>query len=343
MASNPSFGATTGGLEVAETYKANVKGKTILITGVSTDGIGEGAVRAFAHSGASLIIITGRDDKRLATITDTLVADYPNTTFLPHKLDLSTLSASRESAHALLANPSIERIDILVANASGVFGKTKTTTPDGLEAHFAVNHLGHFVFINTLLPKLLVAARSAEKGATRVVVVSSIVTLFSPFRFHDYNLDGKPIPADEEPNWALLEQLVGLKKHDGYSRDVANGQSKTAMSLFAVQLSRLYADEGLYAFAIHPGAVQSRAGKEFLDSMTKEEKEGLTVSFDKDINQGAATILVAALDQGLTPSKGVFLNDCQVFEGVPGHSVDEKSAEKLWKLSEEIVKEKLGN
>ncbi|KAF2826039.1 retinol dehydrogenase 12 [Ophiobolus disseminans] len=338
MATNASFGAQTGGLEVAETYASNVKGKTILITGVSKDGIGEATARAFAHGGASLVIITGRDNGRLASITETLAAEYPNTKTLPHKLDLNTLATSQQSAQALLSNAAVPQIDILVANAGGTFGKSRSTTPDGLETHFGVNHVGHFVFINTLLPKL---TKPTTHGATRIVVVSSLACLVSSVRFADLNLEDKPVPEEEKPNWTILKALINVDQHEGYDAEVAYGQSKTANVLFAVHLNRLYASKGIYTFALHPGAVQSRAAKAMLGKKTKEEIDAMAIKFNKSIDQGAGTTLVAALDPGLNPENGVFLSDCQIFEQVPGYAVDAKLAEKLWNLSEEIVKEKL--
>ncbi|KAH7109877.1 retinol dehydrogenase 12 [Dendryphion nanum] len=340
MATSSLFNSKTGALEVAITYASQAKGKIVLVTGVSSDGIGEAITRAFAHGGASTIIITGRDDTRLAAITSTLSTDYPTVNFRPHNLDLSSLSATRLSANNILQDDSIPKIDILVANAGGSFHGPKSLTVDGLESNFGVNHMGHFLFISTLLPKLRNAAKGSLPGETRVVMLSSLAVLISPFRFSDYNFDDNPLAEDEKPNWAMLTQLLGLEKHEGYQHELAYGQSKTANSLFAVHWNTLFAKEGIYAFALHPGGVQSRAWKNMISRMTKEQVANVKVPFDKSIDQGAATALVAALDRGLTPEKGVFLNDCQVWDA-PLYAVSEEKAARLWKLSEEIIAEKL--
>ncbi|KAH7346956.1 retinol dehydrogenase 12 [Pyrenochaeta sp. MPI-SDFR-AT-0127] len=343
MASNPLFDDKTGALEVARNYASQANGKIILITGVSKDGIGEATARAFAEGGASTIIITGRDDTRMSSITNALSTDYPDVTFRPHKLDLTSLNATRRSANDILEDNTIPRIDVVVANAGGTFKGPKTLTPDGLETHLGVNHLGHFLFITTLLPKLRLAAQNSAAGDTRVVVVSSLAMVVSPFRFSDYNFDHKgPVAEDEAPNWDILKQLLGLEEHEGYDEEVAYAQSKTANALFAVHWNTLYAKEGIFAFALHPGGVQSRAAKNVLGSMTQEQREKVKVPFNKNIDQGAATTLVAALDRGLTPEKGVYLNDCQVADAPP-YATSEEKAQKLWKLSEEIVVEKLGS
>jgi len=55
--------------------------------------------------------------------------------------------------------------------------------------------------------------------------------MYSPFRFSDYNFSsGKPVPADEQPNWERLTWR-GSKETLDYEPMVAYGQSKTAVSL----------------------------------------------------------------------------------------------------------------
>lgn len=56
------------------------------------------------------------------------------------------------------------------------------------------------------------------------------------------------------------------------------------------------------------------------------------------LDQGIATILVAALDPKLAEAKtGVFLSDCK-FEDIEETAKDPKIAERLWKLSESLTK-----
>ncbi|KAF2845640.1 retinol dehydrogenase 12 [Plenodomus tracheiphilus IPT5] len=342
MASNPSFDNKTSALEVARTYASQVAGKTILVTGVSHDGIGEAIARAFAEGGAFTIIITGRDATRLSSVTSALSEDYPAVNFRPHQLDLTSLEATHHSASQILQDENITKIDILVANAGGTFQGPKALTPDGFESHFGINHLGHFLFITTLLPKLRVAAQSSAPGETRVILISSIAMVVSPFRFADYNFDGNTLPEDEAPNWDNLKQLIEIEEHDGYNDLVAYAQSKTANSLFAVHWNTLFSKEGIFAFALHPGGVQSRSAKTMFEGMTKEQKEKVKIPFDKDIFQGAATALVAALDRGLTPQKGVYLDDCQIAEAPP-YAISEEKAEKLWTLSAELIAQKFSS
>jgi NAD(P)-dependent dehydrogenase (short-subunit alcohol dehydrogenase family) len=50
-------------------------------------------------------------------------------------------------------------------------------TVDGLELQLASNHVGHFLFVNLILPKLLAAP------APRVVLGASVGHHWSPVRF----------------------------------------------------------------------------------------------------------------------------------------------------------------
>jgi len=65
-----------------------------------------------------------------------------------HDLDLGSVKSARASAEAL--NEKLERLDILVANAATV-SSSDQLSPDGYDKTFAVNCLGHFVFVNTLV------------------------------------------------------------------------------------------------------------------------------------------------------------------------------------------------
>ena len=80
------------------------------------------------------------------------------------QLDLSSLRSVKSFAEEFI-NKGLP-LHILVCNA-GTFGGAFSVTVDGVERHFAVNHLGHFY-----LAKLLFDVMAASRPA-RVVVVTS--------------------------------------------------------------------------------------------------------------------------------------------------------------------------
>lgn len=344
MSTNKSITKESGGLEIAEAYSSQITGKTILITGVSPGGLGEATARAFAHGGAHAIIATGRSKARVEGLTKQLSAEYPSTKFHNIVLDLNSLQDVRRAANEILNDKSIEKIDILVNNAGSNFGNAeRELTVDGIETHLAANYLGHFLFTKLLLPRLLAAAKVNPPGATRIIPVSSETTILSAFRFSDWNFDlDKPLPADEQPNWNALTQMLGMPEKAGFDSFIAYGQSKTAASLFAVHLNTLFAKDGIFAFSLHPGRVKSTSATRAIEAAPEDQKELFEKAFTKTIDQGSSTILVAATNPELDPKKGMWLEDNQLAEPVEW-AVDEKKAERLWKLSEEIIAEKLGN
>lgn len=102
---------------------------------------------------------------------------------------------------------------------------------------------------------------------------------------------------------------------------------------------RLTKPLGIFSFAVHPGAVW---GTELNRHMTEDEivliaPIQMTV-FNKDLDQGASTHIVAALHLKLVPDSGVNLSDCQIAQASPW-ATDELLAEQLWKLSNDLAGE----
>ena len=60
--------------------------------------------------------------------------------------------------------------------------KDYTTTKDSIELQFGVNHVGHFLLTNLLIPKLM----AAGKGA-RIINISSLGYMSGGVRFDDPN------------------------------------------------------------------------------------------------------------------------------------------------------------
>ena len=76
-----------------------------------------------------------------------------------------------------------ERIDILINNA-GVMGLSdRTLSEDGVEMQFATNYLGHFLFTNLLMGKMVSSATHGPRGQTRIVNITSAGHVLAPVRF----------------------------------------------------------------------------------------------------------------------------------------------------------------
>ena len=219
----------------------------------------------------------------------------------------------------------------ILVNGAGASGGPERDAR-AYETQFATNHLGHFQLTLGLLPAL-----RAAHGA-RVVNVSSGAQRFADIRWDD-------------PNFKT-----------GYNSRAAYAQSKTANVLFAVELDRRFANEGIRAYAVHPGVVvgtklNSSAGTDALRIMGLIDASGNAIIDPavgkKTPQQGASTIVFAATSPLLADIGGVYLKDNDISRlddeprqltatsipsEVVSHSIDPVSARRLWDLSERLLK-----
>jgi NAD(P)-dependent dehydrogenase (short-subunit alcohol dehydrogenase family) len=144
-------------------------GRLFVVTG-ATSGLGLETTRALAAHGARVVLAV-RDEQKGRRVA----AEYPEA-LLVRRVDLTDLGSVRAFAAGL--HDEFGAIDVLVNNA-GVMAMPRTLTPDGYEAQFAANHLGHFALTGLLLD-LLAAGREP-----RVVTVTSVNHRMAKVRFDD--------------------------------------------------------------------------------------------------------------------------------------------------------------
>jgi NAD(P)-dependent dehydrogenase (short-subunit alcohol dehydrogenase family) len=233
-------------------------------------------------------------------------------------LDLSDLESVRAFSKRFVASG--RRVDIVITNA-GIMACPETRVGPGWEAQFAINHLGHYALVNRLWPAI------RHGGAARVVAVSSAGHQLSGIRWDDVQFER------------------------GYDKWQAYGQSKTANTLFAVQLDALGRDAGVRAFSLHPGAIltplQRHLAKEEMVAAGWIDEDGNVVNADfKTPEQGAATSVWAATSPQLEGMGGVYCEDCDIAEptestnmvaGVRDYATDPQQAARLWKLSAKLT------
>src|SRR5579862_494048 len=131
----------------------DLTGKTIVVTGTSA-GLGLEEARILAGAGAEVVMVA-RNPKKNAAAAARIRADQPDAKLRLVTLDLGDMSSVRRgAAEILVAYP---RIDVLINNA-GIMGGPLTYSPDGLELHWAINHVGPFLLTNLLYPALKAAA-----------------------------------------------------------------------------------------------------------------------------------------------------------------------------------------
>ncbi|KAF2462266.1 hypothetical protein BDY21DRAFT_330937 [Lineolata rhizophorae] len=340
MASHPEFDQNTGAMEVAKAFEEQVRGKTALVVGVSPQSLGESITLSLASQNPAHLILASRTRSKLEEIADQVKKSGSTARVSILVLDLGSQKDVERAAKEI--SGLTDRLDIMINNA-GLCVVKREFTPEGIELQFGANHIGPFLLTNLLTPLLLRTARSptTSPGSVRVVNVTSQGHRLCPIRFHDYNFDGKDIPAEERWAEGLPPSLTNGRDGEFYPGFIAYGQSKTANVLFAVELTERLGKEGVMAYAVHPGSIETSLSRN-LDTEGQATIAN-TSTFWKNLDQGGATILVAALDPALSKPnpESVYLSDCQLEPPAP-HASDPAAAKRLWDLSEELVGRKFG-
>src|ERR1051326_7751558 len=133
----------------------SMQGKVCLITGANS-GIGKATALGLANMGATIVLVC-RDQHRGEAAQAEIKAQSGNESVDLLPADLASQASIRQLAAEVKAR--YPQVHVLINNA-GVMPSHRTLTADGLEANFAVNHLGPFLLTNLLLDVLKASAPS---------------------------------------------------------------------------------------------------------------------------------------------------------------------------------------
>jgi len=293
----------------------DLTGKIAIVTGGNT-GIGLETTRTLAAAGATVIVPARDTEKAKRNLAGIANVELETMDLLnPASIDAfaATFLASGRPLHLLINN-------------AGIMWVPLRRDSRGIESQLATNYLAQFQLTARLWPAL------KKANGARVVNVSSQGHQFAPFDFSD-------------PNFLNRE----------YETLQAYGQSKTASNLFALELDNLAQASNVRAYSLHPGSINGtelgrEASLELFVQMGFCDTEGnllpeVAASL-KTIPQGAATTVWCATSPLLNHIGGVYCEDADIAElvsgnsisnGVKDYSLDEASAKRLWKWSEEVT------
>ncbi|MEE1744266.1 MULTISPECIES: SDR family NAD(P)-dependent oxidoreductase [unclassified Streptomyces] len=272
-------------------------------------GLGLETTRALTAAGARVIVPARRPH-----IARAALQEVSNCEVVP--MDLADLGSVRSAAAHI--SDCLDRLDLLMAVA-GVMATPERREGPGWEGQLTTNHFGHFTLACELYPLL------AAAGGARVIVNSSAGHTLTAIRRHD-------------PHFLT-----------GYDKWLAYGQSKTANALFAVHLDALGHNDGVRAFALHPGRIITGLQREMplqeqIDRGWVDGHGNVIGAGFKTPSQGAATGLWAATSLLLDGRGGLYLEDCDIARisapdqpmddgGVRAYAIDPDEAARLWDLS----------
>ena len=198
-------------------------GRVALVTGANS-GLGLETSRALLQKGATVLMACRSKRKSEAARRELL--DLGTTGIDLLDLDLSDLNSVERCAGVILER--YKGLDLLINNA-GLMAPPRRLSSQGFEMQFAVNHLGHMVLTQRLLPLM------EGRQDARVVTVTSGAQYFG------------------QMNWLDLQ---GEKRYDRWS---AYSQSKLANVMFAIELNeKLHNQQStVISLAAHPGLART--------------------------------------------------------------------------------------
>jgi len=219
--------------------------RVVVVTGASS-GLGLATTKAFANQKDYFVICAVRDPAKMDAVAKE--AGIPKGSYVALKLELASLQSVKDFVSNLKLFLPARPINHLICNAA-VYRPTDPKpafTDDGYEMSMGVNHLGHFLLVNLLLPDLKKAKNS------RVCIVGSITGNSNTIG------GGFVYPRAEIGELDGLKQGPMSEMVDGGSFDGAKAykDAKALNMMTVTELHRRYHDEtGIVFSSMYPGCI----------------------------------------------------------------------------------------
>jgi NAD(P)-dependent dehydrogenase (short-subunit alcohol dehydrogenase family) len=195
-------------------------------------GLGAETIRRLAAHNPSTIYLCARNPSSAEPLITEIKFAHPNASIIPIKLDLASLESTKTAANAITSQT--DRLDILYNNA-GIALVPASLTSEGYEVQFGVNHVGHALFTQLLMPLLLKTASTSPPNSVRIVNISSTMHSSAPSK-----------------GLVLADAKTDMSSYHSATR---YGHSKLANILFTRKLAELY--PSVTSVALHPGFVNT--------------------------------------------------------------------------------------
>jgi NAD(P)-dependent dehydrogenase (short-subunit alcohol dehydrogenase family) len=289
----------------------DLAGRRAVVTG-GASGLGAETARALAGAGAEVTLAV----RNVAAGREAAARIEATTPGFRGQVRVAALDLAAPASVAAFVRSWTGPLHVLVNNA-GIMAVPEQYTPEGWELHFATNHLGHFALARGLRGAL------AAAGDARVVTVSSALHLASPVVFDDIHFAYRP-----------------------YHPFLAYAQSKTANVLFTVEAARRWAGDGISANAAMPGYILTNL-QQHVDDAAMAGMTRFRPVEPVPATRGAATTVLLAGSPSVAGVTGRYFEDCAEAPVVPDSSgwmsgvapwaLDPAHAERLWRVSEEMI------
>lgn len=297
----------------------DLSGKVAVVTGGS-EGIGFGCTHTLlTHNIGKLFILSMRKeviDDALKSIEEEFGPDTPKKVVWL-QLDLSDWKQTAQVANEITKQT--DRVDILINNAGRGIMTQQFAPTNGIDLHMALNHMGHVVLTSHLLPLL---KKTADKGDyVRIVNLGSNAHQNCP----------------EETQFESVEEL-----QKDYGPNGQYGRAKLANILHAKYLAKhlTAAHPKILANASHPGFVDTAQTNVHIHEPYPLLGYGISAglkAFRKDQFEGCVSTMFAATT---TEGSGQYITPPRIVERGSDKANDMELAERLMKLTREVVEQK---
>jgi NAD(P)-dependent dehydrogenase (short-subunit alcohol dehydrogenase family) len=276
-----------------------LQGRVCIVTGASS-GIGRATAQEFARMGATVALVC-RNPERAEAVRNEIHTATGNEAIQVLLADLSAQAEIHRLAQELLDR--YPQIHILINNA-GVLNRERTTTVDGIETVFAVNHLAYFLLTHLLLERL------AASGSARIINVASAAHRWGNLDFED------------------------LQNAREYRAMRVYGQSKLCNILFTRELARWITSTEVTANCLHPGGVATGLG--WNNGWWAVLIAKALQPFLRTPEQGTDTVVYLATSPAVEAVSGKYFVDCHEIQPSPA-AQDDGAAKRLWQISAELT------
>lgn len=302
----------------------DLSGKVYIVTGGSA-GIGFGIVAHLLKSNAEKVYLLSNKEGHAEEAQEELKKYGDVNRVEWNKIDFEDLKFTDEVAKNL---SKLERIDALVCNAGlgiGVYNETK----DGIDSHMQVNHFSQYHLAMTLLPVL------QKTPDSRLVFQSSDLHRgISDVTFTSLSEINQDIGPTKLYNRTKLAQILFVRALVRRKEKGELGFDKSGSS-------------GPWINATHPGGVSTDQQEQAVEAYGTVAKIGVAAirPLLKDpIDQGCRPALFATTSQDVLKEKiqGAYIVPDRKVTDPSKEALNDELGENLWKLTEQILKEKLG-
>lgn len=303
----------------------DLSGKTYIVTGGSA-GIGFGICAHLLQHNVTKLYLLGNKEQHLAEAQEGLKKFGDTSKVETIQIDLQDLRQTDRVAKDLASR--LTQLDGLVCNA-GIGVGEYSETADGIDSHMQINVFSQHHLAMTLLPVLQKTPNS------RLVLQSSEMHRLG-------NENGKFLSLEE------MNRDIGATNL--YCR------TKLAQILLVRALARrkeqgklgLRTGEAPFINATHPGAVSTDQPSQAVDAYGMMGKLGVKSvrPFMKDpVDQGCRSALFAAASDDVAKDKidGQYIIPDRKVSDVSKKANDEELQERCWRLTEAVLKEKIGD